>query len=179
MNAISRPEIEPDDLVARHMRMCRDLAELGMRLARAVAERAVAGPAEGDAAPAKPAGKTPNYLQLFLRLSTGVRQLMLMEARLAAGGAPRAAGAPKPTRADHRRELIGQALDFAIGDSTERAAMRAAARATLDEKLAADPHGHTRPAAMIHAILDPLGISVSFAKMPSALREALTGKRIV
>jgi hypothetical protein len=178
MNAISRPEIETDDLVARHVRMCRDLAELGMKLARVAAEKVLADPAAAAAKPAqKTHGKAPDGTQLFLRLSSLVRQLMLMEVRLAGGAAPRATAAPRRTLADHRRELIGQALDVAIGDSPERASMRDAARATLEEKLAADPHGHTRPAAMIHAILDPLGISVSVGKMPSALREALTGKK--
>jgi hypothetical protein len=176
MNAISRPEIETDDLVARHMRMCRDLAELGMGLARAVAQKAAAGPTEATEAPAKPGRKTPDYLQLFVRLAGLLRQLMLLEARLAGGAAPRATAVPRRTPADHRRELIGRALDFAIGDSPERAAARSTARAALEEKLAADPHGQTRPAAMVHAILDPLGISVSFGKMPSALRNALTAK---
>ncbi len=65
----------------------------------------------------------------------------------------------------------------AIGNRQDRPALCRAAWDQLDQKLAADPKCESRPAAIIHSILDPMGISVSFAKMPSALRDALTGKK--
>jgi hypothetical protein len=173
VNAITRPDFETDDRVARQMRMCRDLAELGMALAQAAAKQALADfaalaqPADKQAAPAAPG---PDYTQLFIRLSANVRQIMLLEARLDAGEAP-----PRPP-ADPRRAIIRQALDFAIGNRQDRPALCRAAWDQLDQKLAADPKCESRPAAIIHSILDPMGISVSFAKMPSALRDALTGK---
>jgi hypothetical protein len=179
VNAITRPEFETDDRVARQMRMCRDLAELGMALAQAAAKKALAdfaALAEPPAASAAPAETAPDYTQLFIRLSANVRQIMLLEARLDAGEAPprpRAARAP----ADPRRDIIRQALDFAIGNRPDRATVSRAAWDLLDRKLAADPNCETRPAAIIHSILDPMGINVSIAKMPSALRDALTGKR--
>ena len=96
MNAISRPDIETDDRVARQMRMCRDLAELGMALAQAAAKKALtdfAALAEPGDKQAKPDGTTTDYTQLFIRLSSNVRQIMLLEARLDAGVAP-----PRPAR---------------------------------------------------------------------------------
>ncbi len=181
MNAITRPDIEIDDRVARQMRMCRDLAELGMALAQAAAKKALAdfaALAEPPAAPGAAAETGPDYTQLFIRLSSNVRQIMLLEARLDAGGAPpRPRAEPARAPADPRRAIIRQALDFAIGNRSDRATLCRAAWDLLDQKLAADPKADMRPAAIIHSILDPMGINVSIAKMPSALREALTGKR--
>jgi hypothetical protein len=181
VNAITRPEFETDDRVARQMRMCRDLAELGMALAQAAAKKALAdfaALAQPPAAPAAPVETGPDYTQLFIRLSSNVRQIMLLEARLDAGVAPpRARAEPARPPADPRRAIIRQALDFAIGNRQDRPALCRAAWDQLDQKLAADPKCESRPAAIIHSILDPMGISVSFAKMPSALRDALTGKK--
>jgi hypothetical protein len=181
VNAISRPDIETDDRVARQMRMCRDLAELGMALAQAAAKKALtdfAALAEPGDKQAKPDGTTTDYTQLFIRLSSNVRQIMLLEARLDAGVAPpRPRAEPARAPADPRRAIIRQALDFAIGNRPDRATLCRAAWDLLDQKLAADPKADIRPVAIIHSILDPMRINVSIAKMPSNLRDALTGKR--
>jgi hypothetical protein len=77
-----------------------------------------------------------------------------------------------------RRDLLRQAIALAVGDGAERAVQRQTAYLALDQLLAADPNSEKRAAALLHTVLDPLGVSISFSKMPTALRDALTGKNL-
>ena len=114
----------------RQLRHCQELAELGMELARAAARealRALSAPAEhrmpGMAAP--PVCDTVEPGVLFTRVSRAVRQAILLENRILAGGfrppqiAP-AAGRPGPPQAGRRgpdHESVETLDDDLAGDA--------------------------------------------------------------
>ncbi len=109
LNAISPfPTVEvEEERRARHLRMARELAELGMALARAAATQALlewrappggaSEPPAPDSTPADTAAETqaaepaavarprPDHALAFARLSRAVRQTIALEARIAAG----------------------------------------------------------------------------------------------
>ena len=107
----------------RHLGMLRELGEIGMKLARAVGQKAVermeavepaeapdqAGPAEAASAqaastePAAPAQKPgPDLALVFARLSLAVRQTVALEARIAEG---KLAPMHKPVQKPVQRQL--------------------------------------------------------------------------
>ncbi len=174
MNAVSSPTIETDTGVPQQLRDCAELAALGMELTRAVARKAL--DQLGQGAPAPETGKVPDYVQIFLRLGNLLRQVRQLQVSLTTGQAPRSRAKRAPQLTDARRDLLRQGIDFAVGEGAERASQRRTAYNSLDLHLAADPAGEKRAAAVLHAVLDPMGVTLSFSKMPSALREALTGK---
>jgi len=111
---------------ARHLRMLRELAEIGMDLARAVQRQANdPAPAEGDAAPAD----LTDLGLVFSRIGRAVRQTLALEARLVEVGRERERDADlfdhhrqanearrAIRRKDEARRLVEQAIEAEAGE---------------------------------------------------------------
>jgi len=146
LNAIAPPETEDrpetqEERTARHLRMCRRLAELGMQLAEATAEKAARDMAEEDEVLETPKArpKGPDPALSFARYCTTVRQCIALEARIIAG--PKQSGRSRKPPYDVRRNLLKRV--FTEGTEKHRDAKEA--RDILieagEEALAADPEG--------------------------------------
>jgi hypothetical protein len=81
----------------RHVRQCRRMAELGMKLAEATAQKALRDQARRSADPAAPAAKDPAVT--FARITNTIHQAIKLEAKLTAPPQParaRRTAGPKP-----------------------------------------------------------------------------------
>jgi hypothetical protein len=180
MNAIPRT-LDPDaaERTARHLRQLQELAELGMAMARAVAEEALHPAPAPEAAPSEPA-TAPTRTRRdpglgFARLAHSVRQTIALEARIAAerdNPSPRPSRPPPP---DPRRSLLRGAL-YAAAPGPHREAGRATPggfRREIDERiedeLAADPGGDIPIHEILAAICGDLGITLDCSRLPDAL----------
>ncbi len=181
MNAI--PPADPDR-TARHLAMLQRLSEIGMALACAVGERALAAltppatperapetdPApepEPEPAPIRPGPGRADPALVFARLAGTVRQCIALEARLAAGPlpAPRGRAAPRPY--DPRRDEVRRVVHLAAkADGIHPAALRREIEERLDAELDADPDGETEIEDITGAILEDLGLGRNLAKQP-------------
>jgi hypothetical protein len=175
MNAIppSPPAQElPEARTVRHLAMLRELAEIGMALARAVGEQALqelapqAGPLEAPQA-ARPA-TTPSRAEpatTFARLARAVRQTIALEARIAAGGIPgaRTPHALRPAP-DARRQVIRRVLrQVAAADGIP---LDREIDERLGDELDADPDGAAPVEDVIAAICHDLGLPRGIARQP-------------
>jgi hypothetical protein len=146
--------------------MLREMAELGMNMARVAAARALGdGPADTDQPAADPS-------LAFARATRAVRQAIALEIRVAAEAAPRhnpagdlARSAPARLAVpapDPRRPALRQALHKLAAAEPERAA-RAQLRRHIDERieeeLLADPDGDLPLGEAFAAICDELGLN--------------------
>jgi hypothetical protein len=192
--AQTRPE-EAADRTTRHLRMCAELADLGMQLARAAAVRALAGASEPEVpptdsrppSPTEPAPATApraatTYFRaptlkaptckpidpalLFTRLAACVRASIALEARLTAG-TPRTASLA--LRADPRRAPLQDAFHRITASHPERATLRREATTRLDEQLAADSNQAIDLPTLLFGICDDLAIEIDFATLPDKI----------
>jgi len=178
------------------MRMCAELADLGMQLARAVAARALSDWQEPEAAafvaapepsPAPqgqpthirtPSCKTPSCKPvdpalLFTRLAAAVRECIALEARLA-GGTQAASRAPAPLRgADPRRAPLRDIFRLVTKNHPDRAALLRETTNRVDEELAADAGQTTQAPSIFFAICEEFGIEIDFATLPDLYLNAL------
>ncbi len=133
MNAMSQPMLpgpQPDRRES-HLRMCRRLGELGMELARMAAARAhteIANPRPVDSEQPE----EPDSVLLFISLAAAVREVIALEASIAAEPATRQAAPPLP---DPRRLKLRAAIASATRDPSLRQEMNE----HLECELAADP----------------------------------------
>jgi hypothetical protein len=148
------PELGAPTMSARDLDMLQELAELGMQLARlAVAQ------AKQDEAVEPPRPRRADPRLIFLRLSTAIRETIILKTRLAAGilpPPPRAPREPKtqpqPIEAAHqpedpRRPLIRRYFSEAIDLTRQKskiATSQAIVETHIDAELAKDPD-HRRP----------------------------------
>ncbi len=187
MNAIPPArDQEPDrERTARHLAMLRELAEIGMALARAIGEQALAAleaPATPD--PAAPQAEAPDPQSpprtdpglAFARVARAVRQCIALEARIAAGKlpAPRGRAAPQPAP-DPRRDLIRRVVRLAAeADGLATTALKRDIDERLDDELEADPDGDTPVEEIIVAIFQDLGLARDLARQPDEVIAILT-----
>ena len=187
---------EAAERTARHLRICAELADLAMRLARAAAARTLADWAEPEAPPsaeppmaktaeppANPAAaprrstatashKPTDPAVLFTRLAATVRDCIALEARLSAGIG--AAVAPRTLRADPRRTPVREAIGASLGNHPDRAEFLREATARLDEHIAADPGQAIDGADLLVDLCEELGIEINLARLPDKYLFALT-----
>jgi hypothetical protein len=199
LNAISPiPDESQVERTARHLRMCRELAELGMQLAQAAAQRALRDlqaeppqaepsqvePSQAEAPPAPPPApgtepreprRTTDPAILFTRLAGVVRQAVALEARLTAGPpSPSTPHAPAPhAPPDPRRETLTRALDFITEKLPDRATLRREAAQRIDQELAQDPAAATHTEDILVNICDDLRITPDFSRFPDNLLQSL------
>ncbi|HEX4261274.1 MAG TPA: hypothetical protein VHY76_09245 [Acetobacteraceae bacterium] len=177
MNAIP-PDAESDAArTARHLAMLRELAEIGMALARALGEQALAAPQAEAPDPPAPPRADPGLA--FARVARAVRQCIALEARIAAGPlpAPRGRGAPRPPPYP-RRETISRVVRLAAeGDGLSAAALKRDIEERLDEELDADPDGEIEVEDHIAAILGDLGLGRNLARQPDEVLAILIRPR--
>ncbi|HEX4262342.1 MAG TPA: hypothetical protein VHY76_14690 [Acetobacteraceae bacterium] len=189
MNALPPRPIDPEAEArrARHLRQLQELAELGMAMARTVAQASLEPPPEAAAADTKlavphPPGRSDPGL-VFARLAYAVRQTIALEARIAAGldgSAPRRPPPPPPPP-DPRRALLRLALHDGARPGTDRATgtkFRREVEERIEDELADDPDGDLPFGDILGAICDDLGITLDLARQPDAVIEALTGRPI-
>ncbi len=165
--------------------MLRELAEIGMALARAIGEQALAAleaPATPD--PAAPQAEAPDPQSpprtdpglAFARVARAVRQCIALEARIAAGPlpAPRGRAAPQPAP-DPRRDLIRRVVRLAAeADGLASTALKRDIDERLDDELEADPDGDTPVEEIIVAIFQDLGLARDLARQPDEVIAILT-----
>ncbi len=183
MNAITQIEAETQpERLARHLRLCRELADLAMGLARAAAAQATAAQntpqdaapdepqtAEQDSAPPPPPARNPDPALSFARLATVVRQVIALEARLAAGyfapQAPTAAhAAPKPD--DPRRAALQTIIEDVTEKHPSRTIIRREALALADREIAADPEAEATAADILETLCEEIGLHIDYARLP-------------
>jgi hypothetical protein len=176
---------EPADRTTRHLRLCAELADLAMQLARAAAARTFADWAEPEPLPTEPADppadrapaphpaprrpasaashKSTDPAVLFTRLAATVRDCIALESRLAAGVT--SAQTTFTLRADPRRALLREAFGIVTKNHPDRAALQREATTRLDERLANDPDQTLQPARFLIEICEDLGIPLDIGKL--------------
>ncbi|HEX4262559.1 MAG TPA: hypothetical protein VHY76_15790, partial [Acetobacteraceae bacterium] len=171
---------DPAERRARHLRQLEELAELGMEMARAVAEAALHPPPAADpAAPAAPA-HTPKRTDpglVFARLAHSVRQTIALEARIAAGTETRTFGRPPPPP-DPRRALLREALHGAAEPRSgprsgpgraDASGFRREIDERIDDELAADPAGDIAIEDLLVIIARDLGVTLDYSRLSDAV----------
>ncbi len=186
MNAIPPARDRPDpERTARHLAMLRELAEIGMALARAIGEQALAAleappPDPETPQPEAPPSPAPNRADpglAFARVARAVRQCIALEARIAAGPlpAPRGRAAPQPAP-DPRREHIRRVVRLAAeADGLSFTALKREIDERLDDELEADPDGDTPVEEIIFAIIRDFGLARDLAHQPDEVIAILAG----
>ena len=178
------PPTDTDERTARHLAICRELAELAMELACAAARGTLrtwqaedaTEPAAGEEGAQTAKAADPGLL--FARLSTAVRQAITLEARIAAG--PQAFNARTPRGPalrpppDERRATIRQVLHEATEHHPDRTAFRKEIAERIEEEIAADPDGEIHMGDMLDSICDDLDIEINWNKIHDAVLEKLT-----
>lgn len=146
---------------ARHLDMLREMAELGMRAARAATDRIVAAPEPSDAKVADPS-------LTLARATHAVRQAIALEQRVRAGVTP-----VRPLRRlgpdDKRRAPLREALHDAAKKAEPDRAARAKLCRFIDERLDAelndDPEGKIAINKLLEAIANQLGLVLDVAQL--------------
>jgi hypothetical protein len=158
VNAIPEPEPQErsetaEERTARHLAMCRRLADLGMQMAEAAAEQALAQAENPDA----PRPKGPDPSVTYVRLCASVRQSIALEAKILAGPAK-----TRKTRKryDPRRPILKRLFK----EGTERHHDPAGAAAALmdyaEEALDADPDAKRELCEFVFDASDATGIPI-------------------
>ena len=197
LNAISSTQPnEADDRTARHLRLCAELTDLAMQLARAAAARtltdwakpepppaaepppisATEPQSDSETAPHPDRAPTPRYAAasykpinpavLFTRFAATVRDCIALEARLAAGPGGTSRAITLQLRADPRRAPVREAFREAIKNHPDRADLQRETTTRLDEVLAADPDQTITLGNLLFDICNELGIEVDLATVP-------------
>jgi hypothetical protein len=197
LNAISpgQPN-EADDRTARHLRLCAELTDLAMQLARAAAARTLTNWGEPEQPPAPepspiPAAEPPSHPEtapphnraltphraaasykpidpavLFTRFAAVVRDCIALEVRLTASAGPTPRAATLQLRADPRRAPLREAFRQAIEKHPDRADLQRETTTRVDERLTADPDQTVGLGTLFFNLCDELGIEVDLAIVP-------------
>jgi hypothetical protein len=175
LTPVARPRETDAERRDRELDMLREMAELGMQMARAAAARAL--DPDSQTAPDQPAA--PDFARdptlAFARATRAVRQAIALETRIAAAEPAPARAQPAPAFAhDPRRPALRQAL-YKLADAEPERAARTQLRRHIDERieheLLADPGADLPPGDVFAAICDDLGLRLD----PSALPDELLG----
>ena len=197
LNAISSTQPnEAEDRTARHLRLCAELTDLAMQLARAAAARtltdwakpepppaaepppisATEPQSDSETAPHPDRAPTPRYAAasykpinpavLFTRFAATVRDCIALEARLVAGAAPATRAVTLQLRADPRRAPLREAFHDAIKNHPDRADLLRETTTRLDEQLTNDPDQTIGLGNLLFDICNELGIEVDLAQIP-------------
>jgi hypothetical protein len=169
LTPVARPRETDAERRDRELDMLREMAELGMQMARAAAARAL----DPDSQTAPDFARDPTLA--FARATCAVRQAIALETRIAAAELAPARAQPAPASAhDPRRPALRQAL-YKLADAEPERAARAQLRRHIDERieheLLADPGADLPPGDVFAAICDDLGLHLD----PSALPDELLG----
>ncbi len=158
---------------ARHFDLLREMAELGMAMARNAAAQAL------DPDPASPR-PSPDPVLAFARTTTVVRQAITLEARIASGALAREGAAParapeppKPGAApDPRRAPLRHTLHKLAAAEPDRAARTRLCRRIderIEHEILADPEADLPITDLLVAICDDLGLRLDPSKLPDEL----------
>ena len=180
------------------MRMCAELAELGMDLARVVAARALADWAKPEEPPAAPqpfepeaehptlppqaarplrlpglsvraaSCKSADPALIFTRVAACVRASVTLESRLAAGLTPTSRATSPTLRADPRRAPLRDIFRKITQHHPDHADLVRETTARIDADLAADPEHTLELPELFFNICEDLGIEVDLAHLPDA-----------
>jgi hypothetical protein len=178
------------------MRMCAELAELGMDLARAAAAKARTDWAEPEEAPEAEAPPNPEGAPhtcvaqvarppratslsvraasckssdpalIFTRVAACVRASIALEARLAAGLTPTGRGTSPALRSDPRRAPLRDIFRRVTEHHPDRADLIRETTARIDQDLEADPDRALELSHLFFTICEDLGIEVDLAIIP-------------
>ncbi len=183
MNAIP-PDPDQAERTARHSAMLRELAEIGMALARALGQQALAAleapapeaPETAPPASSRSAPVRPDPGLAFARVARAVRQTIALEARIIADrdAPPRP---PRPERRPERHPDPRHAMIRRVLHKAAAADARGAAPATvlreiderLDDELDADPDQDIPIADIVVAICRDLGLARDLARQSDEL----------
>jgi len=183
VNVISpaRPQ-NPEQRTERHLRICEELIEIAMDLARATgreaAREAAAREAEAQAPQAQPSATTPkprkpnDAAALFTRLSATIHRFIALEAKLAAGPQARTKQTTLPP-ADPRRATLRQVFQHVTERNPNRAEIRRQTSARLEEILAEDLNGEIHIGDVFTKICEDLAVDIDLATLPDALLDIL------
>jgi hypothetical protein len=180
---------------ARHLRTLAELEELGMQLARATAAKALADLAEPDppeaaedveaaaqseplatelpvkttprSAPARSSASSrkADAVTSFIRLAAAIRELIALEAGLAAGPTTKSGIISPALRADRRRPFLQEAIRQVTEHHSDRTALRRAMNTRSDEILEADPDQTKTLPKIFFPLCEELGIEPDTSKL--------------
>jgi len=163
------------------MRMCQELAELGMQLARAIAAKALQDlappePAQPEPAPSPKPAADPALA--FARITRAVRQCIALEAHLMAGSPQ---GRPKPQRPapDPRRAPLQNIFETVLRTNPNRAELKRETNERLETQLATDPDGNISIPDIFYTIVNDLGIELDLANIPDETLDQLIPENFV
>jgi hypothetical protein len=168
---LNPPNTSGAERIARHIRMCKEMAEIAMRLAEAAAARAQIDLAATppDAQTKKPAPSPLAAALLFTRLCRVIQTAITLENRLATGQAAPTA----PTRTDPRRATLRCVINNATADTPNANALKRQAFDRLDQALALDPNCEYTADAILGPICTDLGLK--YDRPPPAARPHTNG----
>jgi hypothetical protein len=163
------------------MRMCQELAELGMQLARAIAAKALqdlAPPEPAQPEPAQPQKPAADPALAFARITRAVRQCIALEAHLMAGSPQ---GRPKPQRPppDPRRATLQNIFETVLRTNPNRAELKRETNERLETQLATDPDGNISIPDIFYTIVNDLGIELDLANIPDETLDQLIPENFV
>ncbi len=158
MNAIAAEPPKPDERTQRHLAICQELAEIGMQLVRAVAQKAMQDWAEE--APEAKAPKKPDPALTFARLSGVVRQAIALEARIAQGP-PAQSRRSREKRFDPRRATLKRLVDETTERNPDRKDLLRGAQPVIEDYLADESFAETPIPTLFETICKEAGIEIS------------------
>ncbi len=168
MNAIlpRAPELNPRDLG-----LLQELAELGMQLARLAVQQAQQDQVE----PPRP--RRPDRHLIFLRLSSAIRETLVLKTRLAAGILPPPPRAPREPKTPHqpddaRRPLILRYFREGIDLTHQKSKIATSPQIIethIDAELAKDPDHRVPGRDMLLKICKSLDLPFYANRIPSDL----------
>jgi hypothetical protein len=132
-----------------------------------------AAPATPRRAPAGPPGtiarKPTDPVLSFIRLAAAIREIIALEAGLAAGPATKRGLVTSALRADPRRAPLLDALRNVTEHVPDRALLRHETTTRLDAELASDPDQTLGLPEIFFPICEEFGIEIDYAKLPNAI----------
>ncbi len=164
---LNPPDTSGAQRIARHMRMCKEIAEIAMGLAEAAAARAhIDLAATPPDAPTQKATPRLASALLFTRLCRVIQTAIAQENRLAAGQTT-------PTRSDPRRAALRCVINNAIAGTPNGNALKRQAFDRLDQALALDPECEYSADAILGPICNDIGLK--YDRPPPAARPHANG----
>jgi len=159
LNALSETP-PPDERTERHLAMCQEMAELGMKLVRAVSHKALRDWTEEAPEPQAKAAKKPDPALTFSRLTGAVRQAIALEARIANPPQTQARRG-REKKFDPRRATLKRLVHETTERKPDRNDLRKGAERTIEDHLADDFYDNTPMPDLFQIICKEAGIEPS------------------
>jgi hypothetical protein len=115
------------------------------------------------------AKKPTDPVLAFIRLAAAIREIIALEAGIAAGPSTKSGLVPPALRADPRREPLRAAFRLVTESHTDRAGLRYDTTLRLDQELTADPGQILGLPEIFFPLCEEFGLEVDHSKLPDEI----------